>query len=188
MENNKDLEGKLKKCFLSLADAFDRETVENNVELFNKIKENFKNSKISESAFIFQNFRMLGINHETIFKKAMDIPQNDKSWAYKYILNNELNKFVRNSIDIYEGPCCGGDKESFIIGKCIKAIRQDENYILHDEYDFGKGLEKAYWSPVIFKDTNEVFELFKLYIKEIRNIAKNETFSKIFNEKINDEV
>ncbi|MGL4652634.1 hypothetical protein [Cetobacterium sp.] len=181
-------EENIRKVFLTLADAFDRETIENNMELFNKIKSEFENYNLDEKSFIFQKYQMFVIDYAILFKKAMEVPEHKKTWAYQFILNGDLKKFVRNSIDIYEGPCCGGDKESFIIEKYIKAIREDKNYSLHDEYDYGNGLEKAYWSPIIFKDTDEVFELFKLYIKEIRDIAKNETFSKIFNEKINNEV
>lgn len=176
----------LKKTFISLADAFDNETVEKNKELLDKIKEKFKESKTSEVDFIFTNFKMFRIDHTTIFKKAVEIPQNKRSWAYNFILNDELVKFVRSAIDVFERPCCGGDKESFVISRCIKAIREDENYILHDEHDFGKGLEKAYWSPTIFKDTDEVFDLFKKYKKELSGVIKNEEFSKIFKQKLGD--
>lgn len=185
MENNKELQEKIKKCFLSLADAFDNETLEKNTDLFNKIKSEFENYNSSENSFIFQKYQMFVMDYATVFKKAMEVPQNNKTWAYQFILNGDLKKFVRNSIDVYEGSCCGGDKESFILGRCIKAIREDKNYSLHDEYDFGKGLEKAYWSPVIFKDTNEVFKLFEIYLKKIKNITKSETFSGLFNSRLN---
>lgn len=185
MEIEKKLEEVIKKCFLSLTDAFDRETLENNINLFNKIKLEFENYNLDEKSFVFQKYQMFVMDYATVFKKAMEVPQNNKAWAYQFILNGDLKKFVRNSIDIYEGPCCGGDKESFVIKKCIKAIREDKNYSLHDEYDFGKGLEKAYWSPTIFKDTDEVFKLFEIYLKEIRNIVKSETFSGLFNSRLN---
>lgn len=176
---------KLEKSIMFLTDAFDKETIENNIEIFNKIKSEFKSYRLDEKDFIFQKYEMFVMDYETVFKKAMEVPKNKKSWIYGFILTGEFKDFIRNSIDIYEGPCCGGDKESFIIGKCIKAIREDKNYSLHDEYDFGEGLKKGYWSPTIFKDTDEVFKLFEIYLKEIRNIVKSETFSGLFNSRLN---
>lgn len=176
---------KIKNVFLSLVDAFDNETLKKNSQLFNKIQSEFNNYNSSENSFIFQKYQMFVMDYTTVFKKAMEIPQNNKTWAYQFILNGDFKKFIRNTIDHYEGACCGGDKESFIIGRCIKAIREDKNYSLHDEYDFGKGLEKAYWSPVIFKDTDEVFKLFKIYLKEIKEVIKNEIFSSVFNDRLN---
>ncbi|MGL5780769.1 hypothetical protein, partial [Cetobacterium sp.] len=81
---------KLEKSIMSLTDAFDKETIENNMEIFNKIKSEFKSYRLDEKDFIFQKYEMFVMDYETVFKKAMEVPKNKKSWIYGFILTGEF--------------------------------------------------------------------------------------------------
>ena len=90
-----------------------------------------------------------------------------KKWDKFYIesiFNGLFDHWLHRMIDIYEDDGGGqGDKARFITLKMINAIDKQTNLSLYAEYKDRPG--QAFWSPVHFKDTDQVKEEFKAWYR-----------------------
>lgn len=86
------------------------------------------------------------------------------SWENETIIGHLLNGNMEHFFDAYfekhEGSSCSHDKTSFVLSKIKKSLMTGEDLALYSEYDFGKGLVKAYWSPETITKTSEAISKF----------------------------
>lgn len=86
------------------------------------------------------------------------------SWENETIIGHLLNGNMEHFFDAYfeknEGSSCSHDKTSFVLSKIKKSLMTGEDLALYSEYDFGKGLVRAYWSPETITKTSEAISKF----------------------------
>ena len=166
MSEKNSIEKSLESVILGLADGFEREAREKNSEFIAELMQRFeKNEELYECemslAFMhFQDFAAM----PWIAKNGI-VDKKNKG-IIGMIYSGLFPHFVRTMIENAEGSPCSADKERFTIRQVRKAIRTGENQSLYADYtgceriSKDKWKEQAYWSPKVFKDTDEVMKAF----------------------------
>lgn len=114
----------------------------------------------------FENFVVLA--SAPYLLKNPDIDEQEQFYI-ESIYNGLLPHFIEKTIQKNEGSICSGDKVNFVIGKIKESITTGKNISLYQTYQNCNEIPKekwnkqAYWSPISFKDTNEVKEKFKVW-------------------------
>lgn len=151
----------IKKVLEVLSIGFDGETIQNNKELFLKIQTLYKNNPskfLNIIEFAQSDFNTLVLN-------AMDIPESDNKYIVEYIVSGLYEHFHEKRIEKIEGFSCSADKSRFIKNRTLRAIKENTNLSLYDDYSKVEHMKnenkgQAYWSPTSVKDTDEAIELF----------------------------
>lgn len=144
-----------------LASAFDEETIENNQESFLKIRDLYKkdpNGFLEIAEFALGDFI-------TLTENTMELSGSKNSHILAYIISGLYKHFHEKRVEKLEGSSCCADKSGFIQIMTLKAIKENTNLSLYDDYSKvehmkGKYKKRAYWSPTSIKDTDEAIELF----------------------------
>lgn len=100
-------------------------------------------------------------NLNKLYLLSEDFPY---SWENESIVENLVNGNMEHFFDKYfeknEGHSCSHDKTSHVISMIKQSIKSGEDLDLYSEYDFGKGLVEAYWSPKTLRTTKQAIEKF----------------------------
>lgn len=155
------LDENIKNVLEALSTGFDGETIQNNKELFLKIKTLYKKNPskfLDIIEFAQSDFNTLVLN-------AMDIPDTDNIYIVEHIVSGLYEHFHEKRIEKLEGFSCSADKSGFIRNRTLRAIKENTNLSLYDDYSKvehmkDKYKEQAYWSPQSVKDTDEAIDLF----------------------------
>lgn len=151
----------IKEAIVLLASGFEEETIQDNQEVFMKLQRLYKN----DSGRFLDVIQYAQLDFKTLVENAMGIPDSDKKYIIEHIISGLYEHFHETRIEKLEGTSCCADKSRFIEGMTLKAIKENKNLSLYDDYskiehmkDKQKG--RAYWSPTSIKDTDEAIELF----------------------------
>lgn len=168
--NYMNIENSLESIILGLADCIEKESQEKNKNLIDALYNRFNNNESlyeCEMHLAYLNFAKFSAM-PWISKNGIKETKNKD--IISYIYTGLFNHFVRVKIEKAEGSACSGDKEHFTIKQVKKAIMTGENQSLYADYTGCDRIEKerwdnqAYWSPKVFKDTDEVIaEFWKWY-------------------------
>lgn len=100
-------------------------------------------------------------NLNKLYLLSEDFPY---SWENEYIVENLVNGNMEHFFDKYfektEGHSCSHDKTSHVISMIKQSIKSGKDLELYSEYDFGKGLVEAYWTPKTLKTTKQAIDKF----------------------------
>lgn len=154
-------EDSLKSVMDSLVSGFDKETIEDNQEIFKKLQtihnENPKHffNAIESSYHTFS----------TLVENVINLPPSDNQYLLEHIVSGLYKHFHTQRTEKLEGSACSVDKSSFIEQMTLKALKTQQNLSLYDDYQHVEQIKEdkerqAYWSPKSIKDTNEAMELF----------------------------
>ena len=100
-----------------------------------------------------------------IIQAVYDIPLCHNDAIICYIANGSYKHFLSKYIEKMEGSPCCVDKAYFITRMTIKALQEQQNLSLFDDYQNAEQIKEnkekqAYWSPTCIKDTDEAMKLF----------------------------
>lgn len=157
----KTTEESIKTVIEALFIGFSKETVEENQEAYEKLKELYGNKR---SRF-FDVIEMAYDDFNTLIDAVVNIPEQKNKYILQFIINGTYEHFHKTRIEKLEGSACCADKSGFVKRMTIKALKEGKNLSLYDDYtDIDRIKEdkerQAYWSPTSIKDTDEAMELF----------------------------
>ncbi len=122
-----------------------------------------------QTSMHLEMMRLTELPAKPFLMKHSDIVNWDKFYI-ESIYNGLFSHWLRRMIETLEGSVCSGDKEGFVTRCVVESIVEQTNISLYktygdygDKYNDGKTdlNRQTYWSPLSFKDTDEVKEKFK---------------------------
>ena len=100
-------------------------------------------------------------NLNKLYLLSEDFPYSwDNEYLTEHLLNGNMEHFFDNYFEKNEGHSFSHDKTSHVISMIKQSIKSGKNLELYSEYDFGKGLVEAYWTPKTLKTTKEAIDKF----------------------------
>lgn len=112
------------------------------------------------------DIKALAIEHTTtnlnkLYLLSEDIPYSwENECTIKHLLNGNLEHFFNNYFESMEGDAFSHDKSVHVINAIEQELKTNTEVPLYSEYDFGKGLVEAYWSPKTIQTSKEALHLF----------------------------
>ena len=165
----------IKTVITSLFELFEKETIENNQDAFVKLSELYK-----KDAEFWHYLERANSTLGTIISMITDVPNQKYGGTMSHIASGVYQHFIRTLIEKREGGACSADKERFIVRSTIKALRENKNLSLYDDYVKHAQItedkdKRAYWSPRTIKDTDQAMSLFWIWyqLKVPEEIGKN---------------
>lgn len=137
------------------------ETNENQSTLINELKE----IKARSGGDFLSYLDISGHKFGEVIQAVYEIPPCLNDVIVRYIANGSYKDFHAKRIEKIEGSACCVDKASFITSMTIKALKEQQNLSLFDDYQNAEQIKEnkerqAYWSPKCVKDTDEAMKLF----------------------------
>ncbi|MBG9730812.1 hypothetical protein ABD87_15080 [Lysinibacillus sphaericus] len=156
-----DFEKIINKLVATMSVESYKETNENQSMLINELKE----IKTRLNGDFLSFLDISGHKFGEVIQAVYDIPLCHNDWIVRYIANGSYKEFHAKRIEKMEGSACSVDKASFITGRTIKALKEQQNLSLYDDYQNVEQIKEdkerqAYWSPQSIKDTDEAMKLF----------------------------
>lgn len=156
--------GKFEEDIKTLMDAmlscFEKETIERHKEQIKKLKEMHETDKgfldkIEHAQHDFN--RILG--------EVINIPEQKNMYILEHVLSGLYEHFINTLMTLIEGSGCSADKSRFIKNMTLKALKENTNLSLFDDYTKCEEItedkeRQAYWSPKTIPDTSTAMELF----------------------------
>lgn len=159
--NLSDYETDIKEVIVELAKRFEEETIQDNRETYLKMQRTYAKNP-GQFLEVVQHAYM---DIQTLVRDILGVPTTDKGYMLTHITSGLYEHYHETRVEKLEGLGCCADKSSFIRDKTLKAIKEQKNLSLYEDYrkigymkDKYKG--QAYWSPKSVKDTDEAIELF----------------------------
>lgn len=154
-------EESIKTVIEALFVGFERETVEENREVFEKLKKLYEENPKR----FFDLIEMGYDNFNTLVDAVVDLPDQSNKYILQYITNGLYEHFHKTRIQKLEGSSCCADKSGFITRMTLKALKEGKNFSLFNDYRNVDRIkenkeEQAYWSPKTISDTDEAMKLF----------------------------
>ncbi|WP_313803296.1 hypothetical protein [Cytobacillus sp.] len=151
----------LKDVMEALVSGFDKKTIEENQEIYIKLKAMYE----KEPNYFIDVIESAYHDFNTLIENVIDIPPSDEQYILEHIITGLYKHFHTQRIEKLEGSVCCYDKSSYIEKMTLKALRTQQNISLFADY---KDIERikenkerqAYWSPTTVKDTDEAINLF----------------------------
>lgn len=122
-----------------------------------------------QTSMHLEMMRLTELPAKPFLMKHPDIVNWDKFYI-ESIYNGLFSHWLRRMIETLEGSACSGDKEGFVTRCVVESIVEQTNISLYKTYgDYGNKYNdgktdlnrQTYWSPLSFKNTDEVKEKFK---------------------------
>lgn len=158
MESTKE---SIKTVIDALFVSFEKETIEENSEIFEKLKKMYE-----ENPKRFFNLVEMGFNNFNILiDTVIDVSDQKNKYILQFITNGLYEHFHETRIQKLEGSACCADKSGFINRMTLKALKEGKNFSLYNDYRNVEQIkenkeEQAYWSPRTVSDTDEAMKLF----------------------------
>lgn len=155
------LEEQIKTIIDALLDASSKEVASKNAESITKLKAIYD----SDAKRFFDVISFAYSDFEEMISMVVDVPEQKYARILKFITNGLYEHFFRKFIEQKEGSACSGDKVYFIRDMTLKALKENRNISLYQDYSNIDRItedkeRQAYWSPKTIKDTNHAMELF----------------------------
>ncbi|MFS0815471.1 hypothetical protein ABC382_00685 [Lysinibacillus sp. 1P01SD] len=137
------------------------QTVEKEEYLINELKEVKKRVSADFLSFLDISADKFG----NIVQAVYEIAPCHNDAIVRFIANGIYKEFHESRIKKIEGFSCCADKASFVTEMTLKALKDQTNISLFDDYRNAEQIEKdkerqAYWSPTSIKDTDEAIKIF----------------------------
>jgi len=156
-----NLENALADVLKGLVDSMDKKTIDTHSDVYQVLRQ----IREKNPSYFTDMVQFLHNDLDTLAEHALDITDTKDTGIVPFIVNGLYKHFHTQRIEQIEGSMCCHDKSSFIESRTLKAIKQQENLSLYDDYQNVEQIEedkerKAYWSPTSVKDTDEAIALF----------------------------
>ncbi len=139
------------------------ETIKDNNELFEKVKENFENKNYDKALQLAQELLLQNVSNEYLYQMITSIYFNNKDYE-------KAIKFSELTINKY-----GGEVNDDNLLKVMKKI------IIEPDYDLSKEYFKNHIIKMLNNKSSRTFELLKLYIEnESNNLENYKQFKKLY--------
>lgn len=155
------VEENIKSMMVGLVESVKSENLEENGGLYNELKDIYKKDPVG----FLEKLSFADIKFQMLLDKIFNIPNEEHEYLMQFMANGLYRHFHETRIEKLEGFSCCADKSGFIQDMTFKAIKENTNLSLYDDYskiahmkDNHKG--RAYWSPTSVKDTDEAIALF----------------------------
>lgn len=120
---------------------------------------------IVNNKHFFDNLESAQYRFYTIVTEILNIPEQKNKYIIEHILSGLYEHFFYRLMQKTEGSACCADKARFIKSMTIKALKNNINLSLYEDYTEYEQIKEdkerqAYWSPITIKDTDTAMELF----------------------------
>jgi hypothetical protein len=145
----------------AMVDGFTQEAVEKNKESVIKIQQAYE----SNPNRFFDALESAQLHFNTIVSQVVNIPKQKNAYIIGHIISGLYEHFINKLMCMREGSGCSTDKSKFITRSTLKALRENQNLSLFNDYSQCEQIKEdkekqAYWSPKTIKDTDEAMKLF----------------------------
>ncbi|MBV4417179.1 hypothetical protein [Clostridium tyrobutyricum] len=151
----------IKMILNSITDNFSKEIVDENKEEFFRMKTLYE----SDTSEFFSRLWSARLHLNTMLKQIINIPSQKNMHILEYVINGLYEHFFDTLIEKTEGVSCSSDKSKFITEITLKALKENKNLSLYDDYTNCECIkenkqDQAYWSPKTIKDTDTAMKMF----------------------------
>jgi hypothetical protein len=154
-------EDQIKTVIDAVLSGFEQGTIQGNHEALIKLK---KLHDQNPELFL-DNVEMALHNFNTLVHAVIETKDQKNEYILQFITNGLYEHFHRIRIEKLEGFACCADKSSFIKSMTLKAVKENQNFSLFNDYSHVERItenkdSQAYWSPKTIQDTDEAIKLF----------------------------